>query len=50
MQRALREFVVQGIQTTIPLHQRLLATSEFAEGRVDTTFVERAVPMPRKGE
>ncbi len=41
MRRALREFIVQGIHTTIPLHQRIFEHPAFLEGRVDTTWVER---------
>ncbi len=41
MQRALREFDVAPIRTTIPLHQRLLSNSKFVRGDVDIHFVER---------
>jgi acetyl-CoA carboxylase biotin carboxylase subunit len=41
MRRALREFIVEGIKTTIPLHREILNHSAFIEGQVDTTFVER---------
>jgi len=41
MQRALSQFVVQGIHTTIPLHQRIFADEEFRAGRFDTKFMER---------
>src|ERR1700754_5197215 len=41
MQRALSQFVVQGIHTTIPLHQRIFADEEFCAGRFDTKFMER---------
>ena len=41
MRRALAEFVVEGIHTTIPLHREILGHSAFAEGQVDTTFIER---------
>jgi acetyl-CoA carboxylase biotin carboxylase subunit len=41
MQRALAEFVIEGIKTTIPLAQKMLANPSFIEGKVDTTFVER---------
>jgi acetyl-CoA carboxylase biotin carboxylase subunit len=41
MRRALAEFVVEGIKTTIPLHRELLNNSAFIEGHVDTTFIER---------
>jgi acetyl-CoA carboxylase biotin carboxylase subunit len=41
MQRALSQFVVQGIHTTIPLHQRIFADEEFRTGKFDTKFMER---------
>jgi acetyl-CoA carboxylase biotin carboxylase subunit len=41
MRRALAELRVDGIKTTVPLHQEILRHSAFVEGRVDTTFVER---------
>ncbi len=41
MQRALSQFVVQGIHTTIPLHQKIFADEEFRAGRFDTKFMER---------
>ncbi|MBI3871993.1 MAG: acetyl-CoA carboxylase biotin carboxylase subunit [candidate division Zixibacteria bacterium] len=41
MRRALGEFIVEGVKTTIPFHQRLLDTEEFRSGRFDTTFAER---------
>ncbi|MGA8941043.1 MAG: acetyl-CoA carboxylase biotin carboxylase subunit [Acidobacteriaceae bacterium] len=41
MQRALSQFVVQGIFTSIPLHQRIFADEEFRSGAFDTKFMER---------
>jgi acetyl-CoA carboxylase biotin carboxylase subunit len=41
MKRALEMFVIEGIKTSIPLHRRILADPEFAEGRFDTHFIER---------
>ena len=41
MQRALSQFVVQGIHTTIPLHQKIFADAEFRSGQFDTKFMER---------
>jgi acetyl-CoA carboxylase biotin carboxylase subunit len=41
MQRALSQFVVQGIHTTIPLHQKIFADPEFRAGQFDTKFMER---------
>ncbi len=43
MRRALREFTVEGIQTTIPIHQEIMKTAEFINGKVDTTFIERSL-------
>jgi len=41
MRRALGEFVVEGIKTTIPIHREIFNHSAFIEGQVDTTFIER---------
>ncbi len=41
MRRALAEFVVEGIKTTIPLHREIFNHSAFIEGQVDTTFIEK---------
>ncbi|HMC89871.1 MAG TPA: acetyl-CoA carboxylase biotin carboxylase subunit [Gemmataceae bacterium] len=41
MRRALAEFVVEGVRTTIPLHREIFNHSSFIEGQVDTMFIER---------
>jgi acetyl-CoA carboxylase biotin carboxylase subunit len=41
MQRALEMFVVDGIHTSIPLHQSILADPEFQAGAIDTHFIQR---------
>lgn len=41
MQRALDEFVVEGIKTTIPLHKRILEHHAFIKGDISTAFIER---------
>jgi acetyl-CoA carboxylase, biotin carboxylase subunit len=41
MRRALEMFVVEGIYTTIPLHQRILADPDFIAGKTDTNFLKR---------
>ncbi len=41
MLRALDMFVVEGIYTSIPLHQRILKHPDFAAGRLDTGFLTR---------
>jgi acetyl-CoA carboxylase biotin carboxylase subunit len=50
MSRALEMFVVQGIFTTIPLHQRIMADADFREGNFDTKFMERFLAAPKKRE
>ncbi|MGE5619527.1 MAG: acetyl/propionyl/methylcrotonyl-CoA carboxylase subunit alpha [Sphingomonadaceae bacterium] len=47
MGRALREYVVLGVKTTIPFHRFAMAEEGFLQGHYDTHFVERwfeAVP------
>ncbi|MEK7304817.1 MAG: acetyl-CoA carboxylase biotin carboxylase subunit, partial [Nitrospirota bacterium] len=39
MRRALDEFVIEGIKTTIPLHRRILDDPDFQKGHVSTTFL-----------
>ena len=41
MLRALDELRIEGIPTTVPFHKKVLQHSDFVEGWVDTTFVER---------
>ncbi|MBK9306142.1 MAG: acetyl-CoA carboxylase biotin carboxylase subunit [Nitrospira sp.] len=41
MKRALGEFTIEGIKTTIPLHRRILEDPDFQKGHVSTTFLER---------
>jgi acetyl-CoA carboxylase, biotin carboxylase subunit len=41
MKRALQMFIVEGIHTSIPLHQRILADKDFVDGKFDTNFVLR---------
>ena len=40
MRRALEMFVVEGIYTTIPLHQRILKDPDFIAGRTDTKYLQ----------
>jgi acetyl-CoA carboxylase, biotin carboxylase subunit len=47
MSRALDFFVVEGIHTSIPLHQRILRDPEFAAGRLSTRFMERFLQRSR---
>ncbi|MBL0196717.1 MAG: acetyl-CoA carboxylase biotin carboxylase subunit [Myxococcales bacterium] len=47
MRRALDEFIVGGIRTNIPLHQRLLRDAEVLDGTMTTRTVERIVATPQ---
>lgn len=40
MKRALSEFVVEGIHTTIPFHLKLLENEKFVEGQFNTKFLQ----------
>lgn len=40
MKRALSEFAIEGIKTTIPFHQKLLEHPKFIEGNFDIKFLE----------
>lgn len=40
MHRALSEFVIEGIQTTIPFHLRLMKNEDFIKGNYTTKFME----------
>lgn len=42
MLRALDELRIEGIATTASFHKKVLQHAEFVEGRIDTSFVERA--------
>jgi acetyl-CoA carboxylase biotin carboxylase subunit len=49
LRRALSEFVVKGIKTSIPFHQRLLRHPVFVAGRYDTGFIEEHMAGGRGG-
>ncbi|MEJ7654578.1 MAG: acetyl-CoA carboxylase biotin carboxylase subunit [Chloroflexia bacterium] len=40
MSRALEEFIISGVETTIPFHQALFGDPEFRAGNVHTRFIE----------
>lgn len=50
MQRALDEYCITGIKTTIPFHQQVLAHPKFQQGEVSTDFIEKYMtPQVAKG-
>ena len=40
MKRALSEFIIEGIKTTIPFHQKLMEHKDFIKGEYTTKFME----------
>ncbi len=40
MMRALDEFIIEGISTTIPLHKKILTNKDFRSGHFNTKFLE----------
>ena len=49
LRRALEEFVITGVRTTIPLHQRLTSQSDFINGRYDIRWLEDYVAEQAAG-
>ena len=43
MRRALEEYVIEGVATTIPFELFITGTKEFNEGHYDTGFIERVM-------
>jgi acetyl-CoA carboxylase biotin carboxylase subunit len=50
MRRAVREYKVLGIKTTLPFFDRVLRHPDFVAGRIDTAFVERLGSRPDETE
>ena len=40
MRRALDEFIIEGVKTTIPLFKRVFADTRYIRGGVNTSFLE----------
>lgn len=48
--RALAEFKIEGVKTTIPFHQKILTNADFAAGNMDTGLIERMLEAEKKDE
>ncbi|UCF87143.1 MAG: acetyl-CoA carboxylase biotin carboxylase subunit, partial [Nitrospiraceae bacterium] len=46
MRRALKEFIIEGIKTTIPFYQRILDEPDFLSGNFTTHFLEKLNSSP----
>jgi acetyl-CoA carboxylase biotin carboxylase subunit len=40
MERALNEYVIEGVKTTIPFHLQLMKNEDFRNGNFTTKFIE----------
>ena len=49
MRRALNEYKIIGIRTSIPFHLRMLETARFITGKIDTTFLDRINVLANDG-
>ncbi len=47
MNRALKEYVIGGLKTTIPFHQKIIMDPVFRSGLYDTRFVEKTPGLMR---
>ena len=43
LRRALEEFVIEGISTTIPLHQKIIGNPEFLDGQYNIHWLEKFI-------
>jgi len=41
MRRALEMFIIEGISTSVPVHQKIMADPDFQAGNFDTHFLSR---------
>ncbi|MBI3651011.1 MAG: acetyl-CoA carboxylase biotin carboxylase subunit [Acidobacteria bacterium] len=49
MQRALEAMIVEGVDTTVSLHQKILADADFKAGNISTKFMERFLSDSPRG-
>ena len=47
MRRALDEFIIEGVKTTIPVHKKILEDPDFQAGDISTKFMERYLPSAK---
>jgi len=50
MRRALREFVIVGIETNIPFHVQILEDARFLAGDISTAFLEKEFSLTPRGD
>jgi acetyl-CoA carboxylase biotin carboxylase subunit len=50
MKRALEAMIVEGIETTVPIHQQVFADPDFIAGNISTSFMDRFLARGKRGE
>jgi acetyl-CoA carboxylase biotin carboxylase subunit len=50
MRRTLEMTVIEGIQTSIPMHLKILSDPDFVAGRLNTAFMERFLNEKKKSD
>lgn len=50
MKRALDEFVIEGVKTTIPFHRQLMENPDYISGNYTTAFMDTFVMKPEENE
>jgi acetyl-CoA carboxylase, biotin carboxylase subunit len=50
MQRALEAMIVEGVETTVALHQKILAEPDFIAGKLSTKFMDRFLDDKARGQ
>src|SRR5262249_47352243 len=48
MRSALEMFIVEGVQTSLPLHEKIVAEPDFIEGNYHVGFLERYAQQPQQ--
>ena len=48
LNRALDMFVIEGIETSIPLHKKVINHSDFINGEFGTSFLHKLLPQPKR--
>jgi acetyl-CoA carboxylase, biotin carboxylase subunit len=50
MRRVLDAVIVEGIETSVPIHQKIFADADFVAGNITTRFMERFMDSKAKGK
>lgn len=48
LRRALEEFVIEGVKTTIPLHQEIISQAEYIDGQFNIHWLEKYMASKKK--